>query len=142
MRSMNRPLGENDGNETHGEEGVSLTLDLDPNQVIEADDGTLPYAEEEDWYDPAQSEKPRNTEPDLPFTMQTRQSNRVIPVKKYNPYENDFVVDRIYLEKLREEQVGLEEIIASKEVDIVDDQNNEWMKDQFNPEVEVDDELQ
>ena len=40
----------NDGNEVI-EEGTSTTLDLDPNEVIEADDETLPYAEE-DWQDP------------------------------------------------------------------------------------------
>ena len=38
----------NDGNEVI-EEGTSTPLDLDPNEVIEADDETLPYAEE-DWH--------------------------------------------------------------------------------------------
>ena len=37
----------NDGNEVI-EEGKYTPLDLDPNEVIEADDETLPYAEE-DW---------------------------------------------------------------------------------------------
>ena len=40
----------NDGNEVI-EEGKNTPLDLDPNEVIEADDETLPYAEE-DWQDP------------------------------------------------------------------------------------------
>ena len=40
----------NDGNEVI-EEGKNKPLDLDPNEVIEADDETLPYAEE-DWQDP------------------------------------------------------------------------------------------
>ena len=39
----------NDENEVI-EEGASATLDLDPNDVIEEDDETLPYAEE-DWRD-------------------------------------------------------------------------------------------
>ena len=37
--------------------------------MIEADEETLPYTEE-DWQDPEQME------PDLPFTIQTRQSDR------------------------------------------------------------------
>ena len=38
--------GKNDGNETL-EEGSSPPLDLDSNQVIEANEETLPYAEED-----------------------------------------------------------------------------------------------
>ena len=40
----------NDGNEAL-EEGTSPPLDLNPNETIEADEETLPYAEE-DWQDP------------------------------------------------------------------------------------------
>ena len=39
--------GKNDGNEVV-EEGSSPPLDLDPNEVIEADEETLPYGGE-DW---------------------------------------------------------------------------------------------
>ena len=39
------------------EEGTSPPLDLDPNEVIEADEETLPYAEE-DWQDAEQMEVP------------------------------------------------------------------------------------
>ena len=81
----------NDGNEVV-EEGTDTPLDLDPNEVIEADDETLPYAEE-DWQDPEQIEVPKNLEPDLPFTIQTRQKDGTRPRKKYNPYGDDFVVD-------------------------------------------------
>ena len=42
--------GKNVGNEVV-EEGSSPPLDLDLNEVIEADEETLPYAEE-DWQDP------------------------------------------------------------------------------------------
>ena len=38
------------------EEGTNTPLDLDPNEVIEADDETLPYAEE-DWQDPEQQNR-------------------------------------------------------------------------------------
>ena len=64
--------------------------------MFEADEETLPYAEE-DWQQPEQMEVPKNLEPDLPFTIQTRQSDRIRLTKKYNPYEDDFIVDRIDL---------------------------------------------
>ena len=70
----------NDGNEVI-EEGTSTPLDLDPTEVIEADDETLPYAEE-DWQDSEQREVPKNLEPDLPFTIQTRQNDRTRSKRK------------------------------------------------------------
>ena len=123
------------------EEGTNTPLDLDPIEVIEEDDETLPYAEE-DWQDPEQMEVPKNLEPDLPFTMQTRQSDGTRPRKKYNPYGDDFVVDRIDLKKIMEEVVGLEEITVSQDIDIVDDHDDEWVDDRSKPEVEFDDEQQ
>ena len=126
----------NDGNEVI-EEGTSTPLDLDPNEVIEANDETLPYAEE-DWQDPEQREVPKNLEPDLPFTIQTRQNDRTRSTKKYNPYGDNFVVYRIDLKKIGEEVVGLEEINVSQ----VDDHDNEWVDDRSKPEVEIDDEQQ
>ena len=128
----------NDGNEVV-EEGTETPLDLDPNEVIEADDETLPYTEE-DWQDPEQIEVPKNLEPDLPFTMQTRQSDGTRPRKKYNPYGDDFVVDRINLKKIVEEMVGLEGITVSQDIDIVDDHHQEWIEDRSKPEVEFDEE--
>ena len=128
----------NDGNEVI-EEGTSTPLDLDPNDVIEADDETLPYGEE-DWQDPEQREVPKNLEPDLPFTVQTRQNDRIKSKKKYNPYGDNFVGDRIDLKKIGEEVVGLEEITVSQDFDIVDDHDDEWIDDRSKPEVEFDDE--
>ena len=43
----------------------------------------------------------------------TRQNDRTISKKKYNPYGDDFVVDRIDLKKIMEEVVGLEDITVS-----------------------------
>ena len=130
----------NDGNEVI-EEGTSTPLDLDQNDVIEADDETLPYTEE-DWQDPEQREVPKNLEPDLPFTIKTRQNDRTRSKKKYNPYGDKFVVDRIDLKKIREEVVGLEEITVSQDFDIVDDHDDEWVDDRSKPEIEFDDEQQ
>ena len=130
----------NDGNEVI-EEGTSTPLDLDPNEVIEAEDETLPYAEE-DWQDPEKREVPKNLEPDLSITIQTRQNDRTRSKRKYNPYGDDFVVDRIDLKKIVKEVVGLEEITVSQDIDIVDDHDDEWVDDRSKPEVEFDDEQQ
>ena len=81
-------------------------------------------------------------EPDLPFSMQTRQSDRTGPAKKNNPYGDGCVVDRIDLKKIVEELVGLEEIPASQDIDIVDDQDKNWIDDRSKPEMEFDDEQQ
>ena len=81
-------------------------------------------------------------EPDLPFTIQTRQNDRTRSKKKYNPYGDDFVVDRIDLKKIVEEVVGLEDITVSQDIDIVDDHDEEWIEDRSKPEVEFDDEQQ
>ena len=131
----------NDGNEVV-EEGTDTPLDLDPNEEIEADDETLPYADPEDWQDPEQTEVPKNLEPDLPFTIQTRQKDGTRPRKKYNPYGDDFVVDRIDLKKTVEEVVGLEEITVSQDIDIVNDHDDEWVDDWSKPEVDFDEEQQ
>ena len=101
--------------------------------MIEVDEETLPYADE-DWQDPEQREVPKNLEPDLQFTIQTRQNDRTRSKKKYNPYGDNFVVDRIDLKKIEEEVVVLEEITVSQDIDIVDDRSNS--------EVEFDDEQQ
>ena len=130
----------NNGNEVI-EEGTSTPLDLDPNEVIEADDETLPFAEE-DWQDHEQREVPKNLELDLSFTIQTRQNDRTRSKKKYNPYGDNFVVDRIDLKNIGEEVVGLEEITVSQHLDIVDDHDDEWVGDRSKPEVEFDDEQQ
>ena len=121
----------NDGNEVV-EEGSSPPLDLDPKEVIEADKETKSYAEE-DWQGPEQMEVPKNLEPDLPFTIQTRQSYRTRLTKKYNPYEDDFVVDRMDLKKIVEELVGLEEILVSQDIEIVDDHDDEWVDERSKP---------
>ena len=130
----------NDENEVI-EKGTSTPLDLDPNEVIEADDETLPYAEE-DWQDPEQREVPKNLEPDLPFTLQTRSNDRKRPRERNNPYGDEFVVDRKDIKKIGKEVVGLEEITVSKDIDIVDDHDDEWVDDRSRPEVEFHDEQQ
>ena len=64
------------------------------------------------------------------------------PAKKYKPYGDNFTVDRIDLKKIVEVLVSLEEITASQDIDIVNDENEEWVDDRSKPEVEFDDEQQ
>ena len=87
-------------------------------------------------------EFPKNLEPDHPFTIQTRQSDRTRLTKKYNTYGDDFVVDRKDLKEIVEGVVGLEEITVSQDIDIVDNRDEEWIDDQSKPEVKFDDEQQ
>ena len=79
-------------------------------------------------------------EPDLPFTMQTRQGDGRRPRKKYNRYGDDFVVDRIDLKKIVEDMGGLESIRVSQDIDIVDDHDQEWIEDRSKPDVDFDEE--
>ena len=65
------------------------SFDLEITKRVEVDDETLPYAEEGD------TEIDEGAEPDFPFTR--RQCKRGRNKKKYNPYGEDFVVDRIVL---------------------------------------------
>ena len=77
-------------------------------------------------------------EPDLHFSMQTRQKDRTRPAKKQNSYGQDFVVDKIDLKKIEELLVGLEEITVSQYKDIVEDQDKEWIDDRSKPKLELD----
>ena len=70
--------------------------------------------------------------------MQTRQSDWTRPANKYDPYRDDFAVERIDLKKIVEELVGIEVIPVSQDIDIVDDQDKEWIDDRFKPEKEFD----
>ena len=58
----------------------------------------------------------------------------VISLKTWDPYGDDLFVDRIDLKKIVEEVVGLEEITVSQDIDIVDDQDEEWVEDRSKPE--------
>ena len=114
---------------------------MHPNDAVDAVEKTSPYGVEQ-WGDPEQVEILKNTEADLPFTVQTRQSSRERRAENSNPYGDDFVIDRKDLKKKAEELAGLEEVIASRKLGIIDDQDKEWLKDRSKPEVENDDELQ
>ena len=50
------------------------------------------------------------------------------------------MVDMINLKKIVEDRMGLEEITVSEDIDIIDEQDKEWIDDRSKPEVDFDDE--
>ena len=108
----------NDGNEVVDD--CDLPLDLELTERVEVDDKTLPYAEE-DWDCPEKIEIDKGIQPYFPLIMETRQSKRGKNKKKYNPYGEDFVVDRIVVSDVMDSLVGLDEVAALEEIDLVND---------------------
>ena len=123
----------NDGNEVVDD--CDLPLDLELTERVEVDDETVPYAEE-DSNCPEKTEIDKGIQPDFPLTMETRQSKRGRNKKKYNPYSEDFVIDRIVLKDTIDSLVGLDEVAVPKEIELVDDMDMGWIDDRSEPEVE------
>ena len=123
----------NDGNEVVDD--CDLPLDLELTERVEVDDETLTYAEE-DWDYPEQIEIDKGVQPVFPLTMETRQSKREKNKKKYNPYGEDFVVDRIAVSDVMDSLVGLDEVAMLEEIDLVNDMDQDWIDDRSEPEVE------
>ena len=129
----------NDGNEVVDD--CDLPLDLELTERVEVDDETLPYAEE-DWDCPEQTEIDKGTQPDFPLTMETLQSKRGKNKKKYNPYGEDFVVDRIVVSDVMDSLVGLDEVTVLEDIDLVNDMDQDWIDDRSEPEVEFEPEAE
>ena len=123
----------NDGNDVVDD--CNLPLDLELTERVEVDDETLPYAEE-DWDCPEQPEIDKRIQPDFPLTMETRQSKKGRSKKKYNPYGENFVIDRIVLSDMMQSLVGLDEVAVPREIDLVNDMDQDWIDDRSEPEVE------
>ena len=128
----------NDGNEVLDD--CDLPLDLELTERLEVDDETLPYAEE-DWDCPEQTEIDKGIQADFPLTMETRQSKKGRDKKKYNPYGEVFVIDRIVLSDMMESLVGLDEVVVPREIDLVNDMDQDWIDDRSNPELEFEPEV-
>ena len=123
----------NDGNEVV--DNCDLPLDLELTERVEVDDETLPYAEE-DWDCPEQTKIDKGVQLDFPLTMETRQSKKRRNKNKYNPYGEDFVIDWIILSDMMESLVGLDEVRVPKEIDLVNDMDQDWIDDRSEQEVE------
>ena len=68
--------------------------------------------------------------------METRHGKKRRNKKKYNPYGEDFVRDRIVLSNMMDSLVGLDEVAVPKEIDLVNDMDQDWIDDRSEPEVE------
>ena len=123
----------NDGNEVV--DNCDLPLDLELTERVEVDDETLPYAEE-DCDCPEQTEIDKRVQPDFSYAMETRHSKKGRNKEKHNPYGEDFVIDRIILSDMMESLVGLDEVAVPQEIDLVNDMDQDWIKDRSEPEVE------
>ena len=128
----------NDGNEVVDD--CDLPLDLELTERVEVDDETLPYAEE-DWECPEQTKIDKGIQPDFPLTMETRQSKKGRDKKKNNPYGEDFIIDRTVLGDMMESLVGLDEVAVPREIDLVNDMDQDWIDDRFEPDVEFEPEV-
>ena len=60
--------------------------------------------------------------------MQTRHSDRAKPAKKYNPYGDDFVEDKLGMKKTLHDLLDLEEITLSQIVDVDNDQDKKMIR--------------
>ena len=129
----------NDGSEMV--DNCDLPLDLELFERMEVDDETLPYAKEA-WVCQEQTEIDKGVQLDFPLTMKTRQSKKGRNKKKPNPYGEDFVIDRIVLSDMTESLVGLDEVAVPKEVDLVNDMDQDWIDDRSEPEVEFKPEIE
>ena len=54
------------------------------------------------------------------LTIKTRQSKKGIEKKHYNPYGEDFVVDKIALDEIADSLMGLNKIMVSQGIDFFD----------------------
>ena len=124
----------NDGNELIDD--CDLPLNLELTERIEVDDETLPYAEE-DWDCPEQTKVDKG----FSFTMETRQRKRGRKKKKYNPYIEAWIVDRIVLKDVANPIVGLDERVVSQEIDLINDTEQEWIDDRSEQEMEFEPEV-
>ena len=74
--------------------------------------------------------------------METRQSKRGKNKEKYNPYGEDFVIERIVLSDMMGSLVGLDQVVVPQEIDLVNDAEQDWIDDCFEPEVEFEPEME
>ena len=129
----------NDGNEVVDK--CDLPLELELTDRVKADDETLPYAEE-DWDCPEKTEIDKGVHPELPFTVETRQSKKGRNKNKYKRYGEDFVIDRIVLSDMMDSLVGLDEVAVTQEIDLINDMVHDWIDDRCEPEVEFEPEVE
>ena len=104
---------------------------------MEVDDETLTYAEE-DWDCPEQTGIDKGVQLDSPFARAKKEITR----KKYNPYGEDFVIDRIVLSDMMDSLLGLDEVVMPQEIELVNDTEQDWIDESSEPEVDFEPEME
>ena len=74
--------------------------------------------------------------------METRQGKLRRNKKKYNPYGEDFVVDRIVLNNVADSIVGPDKIVVSQEIDLINKTDQDWIDNHSEPKVEFEPEME
>ena len=77
-----------------------------------------------------------------PWKPARARSKRGKNKKKYNPYGEAFVVDRIIVSDVMDSLVGLDEVAVLEEIDLVNDMDQDWIDDRSEPEVEFEPEAE
>ena len=104
----------NDGNE-------DVSMDANEKKVVDSDEGSFA---EEDCNDPEQNEVPKWTEPDMPVNTRTRKGDRKRTNMRYNRNGDEFLIDKIQPEEIGEELKNVGELVADKELQIINDSEN------------------
>ena len=81
---------------------------------------------------------PKWTERDLPMTTGTRSGNRKRTGMRYNRYGEDFLIDKIRPDELGDELLGVGELVADDEWQIINDSEHCPNEDYSTPEHETD----
>ena len=74
--------------------------------------------------------------------METRQSKTGRNKKKCNPYGEDFVIELIVLSDMMESLVGLDEVAVPREIDLLNDMDQDWIDDRSEPELKFEPEVE
>ena len=94
------------------------------------------------WVENGAPDKRDLEEDNHKILLETRQSKKGKNKKKYNPYGEDFIKDRIVLSDMMESLMGLDEIAVPREIDLVNDMDWERINDRSKPEIEFDSEVE
>ena len=116
----------NDGNE-------NVSMDYSEKMEVDSDEGSFA---EEDWNDPEQNKVPKWTEPVL--QKENRRSAREKTGMRNNRYGDDFLIDKIQLDEIREGLVNVGDLAANEEWQIINDSEHSLQEDHTMPESELD----
>ena len=96
---------------------------------------TKPSLCEEAWKVKEQTEFDKRVEPDFPWPRKPDRARGGKDKKNYNCYCDEFVVDKNALNNIKNSVVGLDELMISHDIDLVDDREAKWIETKSNETV-------